>query len=207
MTIDPGLYLGSVGYLWINSIRQQTREYYTGIVSLKGSDWRYGSDPILVRSGDRLLARVSPITRGSDLTESIRVVSEGGGEFVLTRSIESPMIGLMGSLQSYGSCHNFSGLLFPDGIGRLVLLFFGALLMLMIGLGIVGQGGSAWLLAASALLVPYTLSVGTLAIKWALWGWWDPLLGGRIFMIASVSILALGVGGLTFAVLKRLGFR
>lgn len=192
-----GLWQGNGEYLFVKQ-KDDDLDFYTSIPGLHHDNWipNYNTSSIQIKDHrEKIKANISLFPPNEYRPDRIEIELDTGEKYNLKVKTEGSL-NFFKSMSLYTKCRHFLGIIYPDGIYRLLVLYgLGLLFILSIGNYLLGlfqhvlekieKFIGVLLLLLAPFLIGYILGI----IKWIFWGWWDALLIGKIIIIVMIIIL------------------
>lgn len=188
-TAFVGLWESPDDYLLV--LNRSRYPYFTSIAMLRHLDWQQGVEATPLYAYDQLgrfTAKIFLKHNPQTGIDTLSIDSASGKQFILQRK-QLRGLALLKSLGTYTQLNYWLGVLYPDGIIRLLVLYLIIMIMVSNFVSFDRLTNDPILIFVVAVLLPiipgYLLGV----FKWVFGGWWDPLNAGRTIIYVSTLTL------------------
>jgi hypothetical protein len=184
-----GYWKGEKGYLLV--LDDPERTWHTSIDLLRNVTWKQKDPASPIEFFDEkgpIRGRITVEIDSSRGIDQLLVFTSLGDQFSLYRR-RIRNLDFFGSLGSYTKLYFWAGVLYPDGIFRLVVLY----LIIVVIAGILTllrvDPSVAIIVLIVLLLIPFLSGYLYGLFKWVFSGWWDPRDVGRLMIYSSTVVL------------------
>lgn len=199
-TAFVGLWESPDDYLLV--VNRSRYPYFTSIAMLRHLDWRRGVEAAPLYAYDQLgrfTAKIYLKHNRQTGIDTLSIHSASGKQLILQRT-RLRELAFLKSLGTYTQANYWLGVLYPDGIIRLLVLYLIITIMVSNFVSFDRLTKDPLVIFVVAVLLPiipgYLLGV----FKWIFGGWWDPLNAGRTMIYVSTVTLLIPL----FALLDRI---
>jgi hypothetical protein len=193
-----GLWRGDGEYLFVEESEEEFKSRYTGIAPLRFENWKRKTNPHSIEvfnKRDEKKATILLLPDNEYFPDEMKVVTASGDKYHL-KIDEKEEWSFFKSMASYSRNYLFGGVIYPDGIYRLIILYlFASLFGVFFGLHLFKDWEfKPWVKITApvvAWLAPFFIGYILGIFKWIILGWWDPLfLGKSIVNLEMVMLIA-----------------
>ncbi len=184
-----GLWESNEAYLFV--VEGSRYPHFTSLAMLRSPDWRRESEEAPIHVHNQLGRSIATLSLALDPqagVDALKIVLASGEMFMLQRR-GLRELALLKSLGMYTHANYGFGILYPDGIFRLLLLYIITMIIVSNFVSFKGKMNDPILIFMVAFFLPILVGYLFGIFKWIVAGWWDPLHAGRVIIYASTVML------------------
>lgn len=184
-----GLWESKDNYLFV--VHGSRYSHYTSIAMLRSPDWRraFETAPLLVYNQlGNAIATLSLILDPETGVDSLKVVTSSAEVLMLHRR-RLRHLAFLKSLGTYTRANFGLGIIYPDGIMRLLILYVITMLIVSNFVSFKTITNDTVTTFVVACFLPLMAGYLFGIFKWITVGWWDPLNAGRTIIYSSTVML------------------